>query len=106
MTILRIKSFKDGWLRNRLLEFFNILKMIHFRYSFRSVGMQIWWSLVYSLIYPLPRIIFGEKRAQKICHSFLNIYFFPVILSLPPLLKSETIIRNLSDFEIYYEVYI
>jgi len=103
---LKIKIPGKGWLRNRQLEFLNLLKMIQFRYPFQPIKAQALWLLVYGLIYPFPRIVLGRERTWRICHSLLDIYFPSVVIPLFPPLKSKVILRDLLDFEIYRDIYV
>jgi len=106
-TSFLLKVSKNrGWLANRFSEFLNLLKMIYFKYPFTPIKVQTLRLLVYGFIYPFPRIILGERKAYKICQSFLKVNFPTVILPLSPLLKSKVIVDSLVGFGAYVEIYI
>jgi FkbM family methyltransferase len=91
-----------GWLKNIKNNFSTLLRLIKFNTSSQLVRYQVKNILVYILIYPLLRVIWGKQKAENICNSFLK--FDPLILSLPPPLKSKIII--FSEPLIYDEIYL
>jgi FkbM family methyltransferase len=103
-SLPRKRVLGGWWIRKRLLEFFNLIKMIIFRYPFQAIKTEAIVLLTWSFIYPFPRIILGAEKACKICHPFLVNYFPPTVLPLSPLLKSKEALRDRTDFGAYLEI--
>jgi len=105
-THLPIRSI-GGWLENRFTEFRRLVQsIIHFGSFSPLIKPQALQLLVYSLIYPVARIILGEERSRKICDSFFKKPFPSKILLPSFLIKSKIILRgNEIDWGSLVEIY-
>jgi len=98
-------SGTKGWLATRCAEFLNLLRMIRLQCPVKIIAIQALQLLIYTLIYPIPRVVLGRRKIQNFLTSFSEI-LKPIIVPFPPPLKSKVITRWFSSFGLFSEIYL
>jgi len=91
-----------GWLKNLKNKSSLLLKLIKIRCPFEIIKYQMKSIFFYLLVYPMTRVVLGNKRAENI-YNYLLKFDSLKILPLPPPLKSKIIL--FSEPLIYYDIY-
>ncbi len=96
-----------GYIKRRLLDLLDFLRLIRFGYPSQIVKFQALWGLTQGLIYPLPRILFGAEKASRICCSFLQNRISPATLPLNNSSNTKiTVSKDPSHYQVYIEIYV
>jgi hypothetical protein len=101
---LKTKVLGSEWLRCRILDVLNLIKITDIKKSFQPVKIQMLVFLAWGTAYPFLRIILGKNKAHKICNSFLNIHFSTTIMPLSPISESKIKLGDHVGWEAYLEI--